>query len=51
MIKKILLVLSMMFAFSCELFEEVDYTTMKLWLDGEEIDVEAEYQKVTAFPP
>ena len=49
MIKKILLVLSMLFAFSCELFEEVDEPTMKLWLNGEEIDVEAEYKQITTY--
>ncbi len=49
MIKKILLVLSMLFAFSCELFEEVDEPTMKLWLDGVEIDVEAEYKQITTY--
>ena len=49
MIKKILLALSMMFVFSCELFEEVDEPTMKLWLDGVEIDVEAEYKQITTY--
>ena len=49
MIKKILLVLSMVFAVSCELFEQVDEPTMKLWLNGEEIDVEAEYKQITTY--
>ena len=49
MIKKILLVLSMLFVVSCELFEQVDEPTMKLWLNGEEIDVEAEYKQITTY--
>jgi len=49
MIKKILLVLSMLFAFSCEdnIVEEV--SSMKLWLNGEEVDVEANYEKITTY--
>ena len=41
MIKKLFLVLTLLFTWSCEdLFEE-EYP-MKLWLNGEEIDVQAE---------
>ncbi len=48
MIKKLFLVLTLLFTWSCEdLFEE-EYP-MKLWLNGEEIDVEAEYQRITTF--
>ena len=43
MIKKILLVLSLFFAFSCEDNVVEEESTMKLWLNGEEIDVEANY--------
>ena len=48
MIKKLFLVLTLLFTWSCEdLFEE-EYP-MKLWLNGEEIDVQAEYQRITTF--
>jgi len=49
MIKKILLVLSLLFAFSCEDNTVEDKSSMKLWLDGEEIDVEANYEKITTY--
>ena len=49
MFKRILLVLSMLFLFSCEdnIVEEV--SSMKLWLNGEEVDVEANYEKITTY--
>ena len=49
MIKKILLVLSLLFAFSCEDNVVEEESTMKLWLNGEEIDVEANYEKITTY--
>jgi hypothetical protein len=48
MFKKLLLVMSLLFTFSCEDLLE-DEPTMKLWLDGTEIDVEAEYEKITTY--
>ena len=40
--------MSLLFTFSCEdLLEEEP--TMKLWLDGKEIDVESEYEKITTY--
>ena len=48
MIKKILLVMSLLFTFSCDDLLEEEYP-MKLWLNGEEIDVEAEYERITTF--
>ena len=49
MFKKILLVLSLLFTFSCEdNIVEVE-SSMKLWLNGEEVDVEANYEKITTY--
>ena len=48
MIKRILLGLTMLFTFSCEDLLEEEYP-MKLWLNGEEIDVQAEYERITTF--
>ena len=48
MIKKLFLVLTLLFTFSCEDLLEEEYP-MKLWLNGEEIDVEAEYERITTF--
>jgi hypothetical protein len=49
MFKKILLVASLLFAFSCEDNVVEEESTMKLWLNGEEIDVTANYEKITTF--
>ena len=49
MFKKILLVLSLFFVFSCEDNEADVEFPMKLWLNGVEIDVEAEYKKITTY--
>ena len=49
MIKKILLVLSLLFAFSCEDNKIEEEFPMKLWLNGEEIDVESEYERITTY--
>ena len=49
MFKKILLVLSLFFVFSCEDNEADVEFPMKLWLDGVEIDVEAVYKKITTY--
>ena len=49
MFKRILMVLSLMFAFSCEDNIVEKESTMKLWLNGEEVDVEANYEKITTY--
>ena len=52
MFKKLLLVMSLLFTFSCEdnIVAYVDEeTSMKLWLDGVEVDVEANYEKITTY--
>jgi len=49
MIKKLFLVLTLLFTFSCEDTIVEDEFPMKLWLNGEEIDVETEYQRITTF--
>jgi hypothetical protein len=49
MIKKILLVLSLLFTFSCEDNIVEEESSMKLWLNGEEVDVEANYEKITTY--
>ena len=44
--------MALLLTFSCDsLFpdDEEDVATMKLWLDGVEIDVEAEYEKITTY--
>ena len=48
MIKKLFLVLTLLFTFSCEDLLEEEFP-MKLWLNGEEIDVQAEYERITTF--
>ena len=49
MFKKILLVISLMFAFSCEDNKVEEESSMKLWLNGEEVDVAANYEKITTY--
>ena len=49
MFKKILLVISLMFAFSCEDKIVEEPSSMQLWLNGEEVDVEANYEKITTY--
>jgi hypothetical protein len=49
MIKKILLVLSLLFTFSCEDNIVEKEPSMELWLDGVEVDVEANYKKITTY--
>ena len=49
MFKKILLVLSLLFTFSCEDNIVEEESSMKLWLNGEEVDVEAEYERITTY--
>ena len=49
MIKKLFLVLSLLFIFSCEDNRVEEEYPMKLWLNGEEVDVQAEYQRITTF--
>ena len=49
MFKKILLSLFMLFTFSCEDNIVEEESSMKLWLNGEEVDVEAEYERITTY--
>ena len=48
MIKKLFLVLTLLFTFSCEDLLEEEFP-MKLWLNGVEVDVQAEYERITTF--
>ena len=48
MFRKLFLSLVLMFTFSCDDLLEEEYP-MKLWLNGEEIDVQAEYERITTF--
>jgi len=48
MIKKLFLVLTLLFTFSCDDLLEEEFP-MKLWLNGEEIDVQAEYERITTL--
>ena len=48
MFRKLFLSLVLMFTFSCEDLLEEEYP-MKLWLNGEEVDVEAEYERITTY--
>jgi len=49
MIRKLFLSLVLMFTFSCDDLLIEEEFPMKLWLNGEEIDVEAEYERITTF--
>ena len=49
MIKKALMVLSLLFTFSCEDNIVEEPSSMKLWLNGEVVDVEANYEKITTY--
>ena len=49
MFKRILLVLSLLFTFSCEDNKVEEESSMKLWLNGEEVDVAANYEKITTY--
>ena len=49
MIRKLFLSLVLMFTFSCDDLLLEEEFPMKLWLNGEEIDVEAEYERITTF--
>jgi hypothetical protein len=49
MIKKLFLVLTLLFTYSCMDNDMEEEFPMKLWLDGEEVDVESNYQKITTF--
>ena len=48
MFKKLFLSLILIFTFSCDDLLEEEFP-MKLWLNGEEIDVQAEYERITTF--
>jgi len=48
MIKRILLGLTMLFTFSCDDLLEEEFP-MKLWLNGVEVDVQSEYERITTF--
>ena len=48
MFRKLLLLSVLMFTFSCHDLLEEEYP-MKLWLNGEEIDVQAEYERITTY--
>ncbi len=49
MIKKLFLVLTLLFTFSCEDNRVEEEFPMELWLNGEEVDVQAEYERITTF--
>ena len=49
MIKKLFLVLTLLFTYSCMDNDMEEEFPMKLWLDGEEVDVESEYKQITTF--
>ena len=47
--KKLFLTLALLFTFSCEDARVEEPMSMKLWLNGEEVDVASEYQRISAF--
>ena len=49
MIRKLFLVLTLLFTFSCDDLLVEDEFPMKLWLNGEEVDVQTEYERITTF--
>ena len=49
MIKKLFLVLTLLFTWSCMDSDMEEEYPMKLWLNGEEVDVQEEYKRITTF--
>jgi hypothetical protein len=49
LMKKLFLTLALLFTFSCEDARVEEPMSMKLWLNGEEVDVASEYQRITTF--
>jgi hypothetical protein len=50
MIKKMLVLLPLLFVLGCEdNINDEPESIMKLWLNGEEVDVEANYEKITTY--
>ena len=47
--KKLFLVLTLLFAFTCEDTRVEDPMSMKLWLNGVEVEVATEYQRISTF--
>ena len=47
--KKLFLTLALLFTFSCEDTRVEEPMSMKLWLNGEEVDVASEYQRISTF--
>ena len=47
--RKLFLTLALLFTFSCEDTRVEEPMSMKLWLNGEEVDVASEYQRISAF--
>ena len=47
--KKLFLTLAVLFTFSCEDTRVEEPMSMKLWLNGEEVDVASEYQRISTF--
>ena len=49
MFKKLLVLIPLLFVLGCEDNISEEPFPMKLWLNGEEVDVQAEYQRITTF--
>ena len=47
--KKLFLTLALLFTFSCEDARVEEPMSMKLWLNGEEVEVASEYKRISAF--
>ena len=50
MFKKVLTLLSILFIFSCDdRVEEIGPEVMRMWIDGEEVDIAERYESVTTY--
>ena len=49
MFKKLLVLIPLLFVLGCEDNISEEPFPMKLWLNGEEVDVQAEYERITTF--
>jgi len=49
MFKKLLVIIPLLFALGCEDNIKEEPFPMQLWLDGEEVDVQSNYEKITTY--
>jgi len=49
MFKRVLTLLSILFIFSCEDLEDIPVESIKMWLNGEEVNVKQTYKSITTY--